>query len=433
MQNGSKDSTVIEISDDSSSENLGQGDAVVVSPEYMDFDTNAISSENQGINESNTVDLPKQLSFTERLQQYENDIFNLENYDRKVSIDSNLSIATSEKLPDEKRGKEICMLLNDEPFKPVGSINFGVMSEEEVLLNQSICDIFEKSFNYHSVMQDFSPEKNTGRKFQKINSESTIQLQSIAPGNSFTGHKIYNEPIINTCLESNKYKFPAEKNGKEINLNDSNVIADLSNNEYIAKYEMVSIKPDFEHMETANIQAELKKYGLKTSLKRHQAIICLNYIFNRTHPFIEEDPVHLAEQLSKQNEQHKPLTSEEPSLGPNFNIGFSNDDLVNNLRSYKISDEIIVLPTWPRNKVCIRRTALLKPYLPGIYFFFPLQRPWCLQPLHIAWYNLVKANSEIDTYLLLKKPFHLKDLKNFFKTLDMNFDNKVSGNSGFLF
>lgn len=54
-----------------------------------------------------------------------------------------------------------------------------------------------------------------------------------------------------------------------------------------------------------------------------------------------------------------------------------------------------------------------------------LQKPWCLEPLHIAWHNLIMANSEVRRAVLLYEPINLTELKKFFKTIDMTFDNRV--------
>lgn len=54
------------------------------------------------------------------------------------------------------------------------------------------------------------------------------------------------------------------------------------------------------------------------------------------------------------------------------------------------------------------------------------QKPWCLEPLHIAWHNLIKANPELRKAVLLYMPINLVELKKFFKTIDMTFDNRVN-------
>lgn len=54
------------------------------------------------------------------------------------------------------------------------------------------------------------------------------------------------------------------------------------------------------------------------------------------------------------------------------------------------------------------------------------QKPWCLVPLHIAWHNLVKANVELRKAVLKYEPINIQELKKFFKTIEMTFDNRVS-------
>lgn len=173
---------------------------------------------------------------------------------------------------------------------------------------------------------------------------------------------------------------------------------DMSNEKYIIHIGTNSSKPNYEKLDQKALQEELSKFGLKKSLRRYQAIIVLEYIYNRTNPFIED--LNISE--TKANEVKDKMEKKENSI--DFNVGFSKDNLVDQKFNENPPNDFY-LPPNPRSK-----------------------RPWCLQPLHIAWHNLIKANIELNNAVLNYTPIKLRDLKIFFKSIDMNFDNKVRRN-----
>lgn len=78
----------------------------------------------------------------------------------------------------------------------------------------------------------------------------------------------------------------------------------------------VSPKPNFETMDSPTIARQLNKYGLKP-LVRRKAIICLEHIYNRMHPFVEcpdeESPISRSHfdgnalpQVDELSEAHSP-------------------------------------------------------------------------------------------------------------------------------
>lgn len=267
-----------------------------------------------------------------------------------------------------------------------GDINFdygcNAMNGDEndlEFINQSICEMFEKTFDYH----DANDERNQDRD------------KSIRPKhNTKIWKKTQSERVLGTKITHSLVSF--NRNNSKLNINTS---IDLSTEDYIIRYGALSPRPDYDGMEMNDLQQELKKFGLKQSLKKRQAIICLEYIFNRTHPFIESDASNVAAKTKKANNENA-ISSEVHEAKLNFNIGFSLDHLVD-AKFQQTQVERFFLPSWPRAK-----------------------RPWCLQPLHIAWHNLVKANENLFQAILAYKPIELRDLKNYFKTIDMTFDNK---------
>lgn len=399
--NGNINCTVIEILDDSSSSSSEHDEMINNSIAPRNFSTREIED-----GAVNTKILPistnskscRELSITEQLEVYERGFQSLENtqpYSIAQAIcivnetnSNNFSISPttkstlsedSEEISENKRTVIADVDLIDEVLISNANLlesidsststtktkDFGAITEED-LISQSICDIFQRSFNYSAL--DSPTEPKADSKFKKMNSESVIQSK-VATNKTFSDqwnylddngrakHSFNNErqsiaKELEQPFESDVSQTKDNSHNESNEENTVSEIVDLSNDEYIVKYEGILVKPDYEHMDLADIQLQLKKYGLKTSLKRHQAVICLNYIYNRTHPFIEENPGHLAQQLYKPQQKKNVMDSNKDEHTLNFNIGFSNDNLVNNLRNYQI-EENNFLPSWPRNKVNI--------------------------------------------------------------------------------
>lgn len=76
----------------------------------------------------------------------------------------------------------------------------------------------------------------------------------------------------------------------------------------------VSPKPNFEAMDSPTISRQLNKYGLKP-LVRRKAIICLEHIYNRTHPFVECPSDE--SRLKRSDFNHRPLAEVEDSTEAN--------------------------------------------------------------------------------------------------------------------
>lgn len=370
---------MIEILDDSNPSNLENIEIGQVSAirQHISMD----SEENQTIAMANGSNVSNRyshytLSFTERIELYEKSFMDVEKSQNTapvieeaysgnevVSTDSPILSgiiikSDSEELSTDGQQNTTIGYVNEEINTNLSPLetetrelpgHFGAITEED-LISKSICDIFERSFDYQSPITNLSIDRTSSRKFKKNISESV--LSSGIASNGLIRQVKYpdanEQPILQSLLESEKKQESQQGlsisniQTESIPINQEKVPAeDLSNNEYLVRYEETSIKPDYEHMDLAEIQLELKNYGLKKSLKKHQAIICLNYIYNRTHPFIEKDPSNTKEKVGHSNGTGCSL---------NFNIGFANDNLVNSLRSYQI-EENVFLPSWPRNKV----------------------------------------------------------------------------------
>lgn len=319
---------------------------------------------------------PQQLT-QESIELSDEEINYSMNFGKNSSIDDNEALSPTNDVNDPVNHND------DEDF----NFDYGCNAMDDVndldFVNQSICDMLEKTFEYRDVNKgnenrdkSITPKHNT-KVWKKTHSERVL------------GTKRGHSPVRNSNLAS-------------IASTITNTSTDLSTDDYIIRYGALSPTPDYDSMEMAELQEELKKFGLKQSLKKRQAIICLEYIYNRTHPYIEGD-VRCEVVKAKKARDERPMPNDANALNEtklNFNIGFSLDHLVD-AKFQQTEIEQWFLPSWPRAK-----------------------RPWCLQPLHIAWHNLVKANGELFRTILMYKPIELRDLKNYFKTIDMTFDNK---------
>lgn len=252
---------------------------------------------------------------------------------------------------------------------------------ETEAINQSIHDLLTRSFSFMDKSFDKPFSSSQIKSSGSSNWRKSVSAQQLTTRNSTL---IIDRPSTSRTPQS---------------LNKS---IDMSNDDYIIHIGSTSSKPDYEHMDTNCLQEELSKFGLKRSLRRYQAIIVLEYIYNRTNPYIEDCKVSaIKSNDSKEKTKRKELIID-------FNFGFSKDNLVD-IKFKENPPEDLYFPTNPRSK-----------------------RPWCIQPLHIAWHNLVKANIELNNAILNYTPFSLRELKLFFKAIDMNFENKVKQNSWFL-
>lgn len=364
----------------------------------------------------------KILSFTERLQLMDLDVLS----DFKSDVPANLfdfndihEMKTSQQLSQdsiELSDDEINYSMNygkknlsgdyaSSPRTAIGdeqgnhndnediNIDYGcnaIDGENELeLINQSICEMFEKTFEYRGVNENHETRdesqipKQNAKVWKKTRSERVL------------GAKQSLSPVSFKRIDSDRALAPVAST-----LPVTSSSTDLSTDDNIIRYGALSPKPNYDGLESIDLQSELKRFGLKQSLKKRQAIICLEYIYNRTHPYIVGGGKTPEIDVKAKKARSEKLIPNEAKAKLNFNIGFSFDHLADG-KFQRAPVEQVFLPSWPRAK-----------------------RPWCLQPLHIAWHNLVKANTELFETVLVYQPIELRDLKNYFKTIDMTFDNK---------
>lgn len=320
--------------------------------------------------------LTKKLSFTERLELYEKDMMNgftaelpAECYSNSQSqMQSQESIVLSddeinysinkggEHEPD--RLEQVDNIADNEFYNYYlpSPIDFNLLDPnsnlepEEKLMNQSVCNILEKTFEHgNSPVGASTKRKSIGAKsLKKVNSETVL------------GSRYGNVMPSTSTSTTNRFKLMPDKpnrtpENKSKPLSSQPTVetrTDLSNEDYYIRLGSVSPKPNYEQMDTTTIELELRKFGLKPSLRRRQAIICLEYIYNRTHPVLE-NVTHLPEITQMTETKDIPKYNDEDSGREiNFNIGFSAYNLVDEvIKKHEVNR--IFLPSALRAKVVL--------------------------------------------------------------------------------
>lgn len=350
-------------------------------------------NESKDVNENRNVSsksnesagFTKKLSFTERLELYERDMLNgftddlpAECYTQAQSqckIQSQLnqsqeSIVLSDDEINYSMKKGAVHAMEDDDFYmendnhiydyPIPSpIDFNLddansnQESDEKLMNQSVCNILEKTFDHcqSPIAKDVKTQKIGAKSLKKVNSEKVLgsRYGSAIPSTSTSStNRLRLTPNKSTLnLES-----PTKTTSSPFSQPIAEIRTDLSNEEYIIHVGSVSPKPNYEEMDVSQLEIELRKFGLKPSLRRRQAIICLEYIYNRTHP-IMENAVEMENSPGKNECKDIPNDNDENS-GPkiNFNIGFGAHNLIDEKFKRREVNKIF-LPSALRAKVIL--------------------------------------------------------------------------------
>lgn len=326
--------------------------------------------------ESNNIDespakLKKTLSFTERLEMCDRDVENGFKFDVptfEANLSQNLSQLSQEsdisdneinysRIGEKNQSVRVeCNLqLSDDGFNEINDFNNSnpidfnmpelynpVLESEDVLMNKSVCNILEKTFDHGNSPICATKTKRIGAKtLKKINSESVLSSRYDLPSTSKAADNEF--PYQPTDWGTPKKTVAAQSSQSSIN-------TDLSNDDYIIRIGSVSPKPNFEQMGRTEIEVELRKFGLKPSMSRRHAIICLDYIYIRMHPFLENASLEKSVEKSPNTQQVVAQNQQQKNDLINFNVGFSSHNLADEKFKTVHVDQIF-LPSRPRAKV----------------------------------------------------------------------------------
>lgn len=249
--------------------------------------------------------------------------------------------------------------------------NSNHVDAEQTLVNQSVCNIFEKTFEKYVSPLSVKKKSRGAKTLKKFQSETVLNTQygQDAPSTSTAS----NRRIQMTPTKNQFQSKSPQKNSKYSPISQPPIETrmDLSNDEYHIRIGSISPKPNYEQMDACTLEMELRKYGLKPSLSRRQAIICLEYIYNRTHPFMDglESGADLGNSLkstkcsSSSNNQLNVVDeaistavngiaadSNDPQI--NFNVGFAAHNLADEKFKCRPVDKVF-LPSMLRAKVSL--------------------------------------------------------------------------------
>uniref|UniRef100_A0A8D8L2E0 Structure-specific endonuclease subunit SLX4 n=1 Tax=Culex pipiens TaxID=7175 RepID=A0A8D8L2E0_CULPI len=172
----------------------------------------------------------------------------------------------------------------------------------------------------------------------------------------------------------------------------------------------VTPRPDYDALSSPLLERELFKYGLK-QLSRAKAVKMLNHIYDQLHPLVElvgddetmeeELPraVNTSSQVNEREELKKTKTPPVAVIGEGPALVERRDAFVPEI----MDDEPYVLAVKPRKKTF-----------------------WCSVPLHIAFYNMVKANSALRQRILRYEPLDLDAIVGHLKEIGLRYDSNVS-------
>lgn len=184
----------------------------------------------------------------------------------------------------------------DENFDPPAEMHIRINDpepEEDVeLTNQSVRSIVRKDFVANTKPKPFGGSSSkSGTSFRRFASEVLSTNSSQSKNKSYSRNDFCNDfdsfddllqgMVVPASTDTKITSTPVEGDDQEFT-----VVHAGSTFEVKIGQRCVTPKPNFDQMDSPTMAIHLKKYGLKP-LVRRKAIICLEHIYNRMHPFVE--------------------------------------------------------------------------------------------------------------------------------------------------
>lgn len=336
----------------------------------------------------------KKLSFTERLELFEMDMLNGFTADLRVDILSQSQQQLSQEsidlsddeinysmrigsMPQAAMDDDLDDECDNEVLSPIefdssSNSNANHVDAEQSLVNQSVCNIFEKTFEKCVSPISVNKKARGPKTLKKFQSETVLSTQydrAVPSTSTASNSRIQMTPT------KNQFQFESPRKPKKnspISQPPIETRMDLSNDEYHIRIGSISPKPNYEQMDASTLEMELRKFGLKPSLSRRQAIICLEYIYNRTHPVMESgsdlgnslknnkcstssNQLNLIDEPISTNVNGIDSDPKDPQI--NFNVGFAAHNLIDEKFKCRQVDKVF-LPSVPRAKVSLHATTI---------------------------------------------------------------------------
>ncbi|XP_055843237.1 structure-specific endonuclease subunit SLX4 isoform X2 [Episyrphus balteatus] len=229
--------------------------------------------------------------------------------------------------------------------------------------------------------------------------------------------KIYKKPTgltqLLTGVINEKIKTPEKVKDKEVPQE-----FDFNGRTYLVRTIDVTRRPNFATMDESELLDRLYRYGIKP-LKRKQAEKILEYIYNQTHPRLvdEADIPSTGGSDCDINVASRGVGNESDTAD---DVEMS-EDIVSSLAGSKFNlkdcwGHILVSDTIPSIEIKDEQ------------YFFQTNSSKKIStaqlPLHIAWYNLLKSNTQLHEAILYYEPIDLQEVYLFLKSLGYRYDPK---------
>ncbi|XP_055382605.1 structure-specific endonuclease subunit SLX4 [Condylostylus longicornis] len=342
------------------------------------------------------------------------------------------------------------------------SINQGNKGESFIISDVEDEDfdlnVLRKKYGLPIIEKKSIPQKSTGCR--KSLSESFSKNEAITPSlqrfKTFGTHSINTKKFNNSCKEienedsviSNEFdeidkliygspnKCFSLKNERPSNFENLltakiNRISPIKLNKaiepfefenggkiYLIKTQNIEQKPDFKRMNSPTRIKYLYNYGLKP-LKRKQAIIMLEHIYNQTHPILEnfDSNTKIETEIKIENEN---LNFQENIIETDYIKKVENDNCKIfdgnhlNLKDYfwdeiDISEEKLIFDDKNEESYIFQTNTSKKVST-------------ALLPFHIAWFNLFRSNLQLREAIFHFEPIDLQEIYNFFKSIGYRYD-----------
>uniref|UniRef100_A0A6P4DZ87 Structure-specific endonuclease subunit SLX4 n=1 Tax=Drosophila rhopaloa TaxID=1041015 RepID=A0A6P4DZ87_DRORH len=184
-------------------------------------------------------------------------------------------------------------------------------------------------------------------------------------------------------------------------------------------------KPDFTTLSESEILQQLYNYGIKP-LKRKQAIKMLEFIYNQTHPImqtaVDQDLPPITEPIGRSKSTPVMMTKSRYQVVKSTTEASFSLTPTEPKKGFKFNDAT--------GKELLRFSQSLPAGLCDDFELFVTQTniskktPQPLVPLHIAWHNLLCANTQLHESVLMYEPIDLQEVYLYLKRMGHRYDPK---------
>uniref|UniRef100_A0A1Q3F0K0 Structure-specific endonuclease subunit SLX4 n=1 Tax=Culex tarsalis TaxID=7177 RepID=A0A1Q3F0K0_CULTA len=289
------------------------------------------------------------------------------------------------------------------------------------IANRPSCDNKLEDYMEHYEIPDFSDESESEQAVEEVQEEPPAATQPVIPSDQLDSEfeKILNQ-AKQTCTQLELEETRQKNTQIHRTKSDSALLVARPFQERfkavleepapapvqcdITVMDAVDPRPDYDGMSATALERELFKFGLK-QLSRPKAVKMLNHIYEQLHPLVElvddddgteEEELPRAGASSQVKKTMAAVAAAPVVIGEGPVLVERRDAFVPEI----MDDEPYVLAVKPRKKTF-----------------------WCSVPLHIAFYNMVKANPTLRQRILRYEPLDLDAMVGHLKELGLRYDS----------